>query len=72
MRSTAQVLVGHPDYEVTGGTAIYKGKKLFEFEAEERSHMGLFLRWVSIFLCLLLMLCGYLMDGIVCAVSKVQ
>lgn len=44
MRPTPQVLVGHPDYEVTGGTAIYKGKNLFEFEAEERAHMGLFLR----------------------------
>lgn len=40
-----QVLVGHPDYEVTGGSAVYKGQDLFEVEPEERSHMGLFLRW---------------------------
>ncbi|GLC34325.1 ABC transporter I member 6, chloroplastic [Pleodorina starrii] len=39
----SKVLVGHPDYEVTGGTAVFKGKNLFEMEAEERSHAGLFL-----------------------------
>jgi hypothetical protein len=39
-----QVLVGHPDYEVTGGSATYKGEDLFELEPEKRSHMGLFLR----------------------------
>eukprot|EP00955_Chlamydomonas_euryale_P064792 359074-Chlamydomonas_euryale.AAC.5 len=32
------VLVGHPDYEVTAGTAMFKGKNLFELEPEERSH----------------------------------
>lgn len=36
--------MGHPDYEVTGGSAVYKGRDLFEVEPEERSHMGLFLR----------------------------
>lgn len=41
-----QVLVGHPDYEVTGGSAAYKGQDLFELEPERRSHMGLFLRRV--------------------------
>ncbi|KXZ54738.1 hypothetical protein GPECTOR_4g807 [Gonium pectorale] len=39
----SKVLVGHPDYEVTGGTAVFKGKNLFEMEPEERSHAGLFL-----------------------------
>jgi Fe-S cluster assembly ATP-binding protein len=41
------VLVGHPDYEVTGGSATYKGKDLFELEPEERSHAGeaLHARW---------------------------
>ncbi|EFJ47262.1 iron-sulfur cluster assembly protein [Volvox carteri f. nagariensis] len=39
----SKVLVGHPDYEVTGGTATFKGKDLFELEPEERSHAGLFL-----------------------------
>jgi Fe-S cluster assembly ATP-binding protein len=39
----SKVLVGHPDYEVTSGSAMYKGKDLFELEAEERSHAGLFL-----------------------------
>eukprot|EP00878_Enallax_costatus_P024574 GHUV01026229.1.p1 GENE.GHUV01026229.1~~GHUV01026229.1.p1 ORF type:complete len:212 (-),score=41.31 GHUV01026229.1:1493-2128(-) len=43
----SKVLVGHPDYEVTAGTAIYKGKNLFEPEPEERSHEGLFLSFQS-------------------------
>jgi Fe-S cluster assembly ATP-binding protein len=43
----SKVLVGHPDYEVTGGTAMYKGKNLFDLEPEERSHEGLFLSFQS-------------------------
>lgn len=43
----SKVLVGHPDYEVTGGTAVYKGKNLFDLEPEERSHEGLFLSFQS-------------------------
>lgn len=43
----SKVLVGHPDYEVTGGTALYKGKNLFDLEPEERSHEGLFLSFQS-------------------------
>eukprot|EP00197_Chlamydomonas_leiostraca_P015514 CAMPEP_0202867330 /NCGR_PEP_ID=MMETSP1391-20130828/9199_1 /ASSEMBLY_ACC=CAM_ASM_000867 /TAXON_ID=1034604 /ORGANISM="Chlamydomonas leiostraca, Strain SAG 11-49" /LENGTH=280 /DNA_ID=CAMNT_0049547367 /DNA_START=88 /DNA_END=930 /DNA_ORIENTATION=+ len=43
----SKVLVGHPDYEVIGGTATYKGKNLFELEPEERSHLGLFLSFQS-------------------------
>lgn len=42
-----QVLVGHPDYEVTKGSAVFEGKNLFDFEPEERSHLGLFLRYVE-------------------------
>jgi Fe-S cluster assembly ATP-binding protein len=42
-----QVLVGHPDYEVTGGTAMFKGENLFEKVPEERSHAGLFLSFQS-------------------------
>ena len=29
-----KVLVGHPSYEVTGGTAMFKGKDLFEMAPE--------------------------------------
>eukprot|EP00850_Spirogloea_muscicola_P013129 SM000087S23411 [mRNA] locus=s87:546180:547865:- [translate_table: standard] len=47
MATLEQVLVGHPDYEVTGGTALYKGRDLFELEPEERSHAGLFLSFQS-------------------------
>uniref|UniRef100_A0A7R9VI71 ABC transporter domain-containing protein n=1 Tax=Chlamydomonas euryale TaxID=1486919 RepID=A0A7R9VI71_9CHLO len=43
----SKVLVGHPDYEVTAGTAMFKGKNLFELEPEERSHDGLFLSFQS-------------------------
>jgi Fe-S cluster assembly ATP-binding protein len=43
----SKVLVGHPDYEVTAGTAMYKGKDLFELAPEERSHAGLFLSFQS-------------------------
>lgn len=42
-----QVLVGHPDYEVTEGTATFKGENLFDKEPEERSHAGLFLSFQS-------------------------
>jgi Fe-S cluster assembly ATP-binding protein len=43
----SKVLVGHPDYVVTGGSALFKGKSLFEMEPEERSHAGLFLSFQS-------------------------
>ena len=39
----SNVLVGHPAYEVTGGTATFKGRNLLEMSAEERSHEGLFM-----------------------------
>ena len=42
-----QVLVGHPDYEVTGGSAIFKGEDLLDKEPAERSHNGLFLSFQS-------------------------
>ena len=43
----SKVLVGHPDYEVTSGSALYKGQDLFALEPEERSHAGLFLSFQS-------------------------
>ena len=43
----SKVLVGHPDYEVTSGSATFNGKDLFEMEPEERSHAGLFLSFQS-------------------------
>ncbi|CAK9135912.1 unnamed protein product [Ilex paraguariensis] len=43
----AKVLVGHPDYEVTGGSAMYKGENLIEMEPEERSVAGIFLSFQS-------------------------
>jgi Fe-S cluster assembly ATP-binding protein len=39
----AKVLVGHPAYAVTGGTATFEGRNLFELPPEERARAGLFL-----------------------------
>lgn len=39
----AYTLMGHPDYEVTAGQIIFDGIDLLELEADERSHLGLFL-----------------------------
>jgi Fe-S cluster assembly ATP-binding protein len=39
----SKVLAGHPDYEVTGGTARFVGQDLLALAAEERSKTGLFL-----------------------------
>ena len=35
--------MGHPDYEVTGGSVTYNGRDLLDMEPEERSHAGVFL-----------------------------
>merc|ERR1711976_575933 len=43
----SKVLVGHPDYEVTGGSVSYKGEDLFALEPEAQSHAGLFLSFQS-------------------------
>ncbi|MBI5429872.1 MAG: Fe-S cluster assembly ATPase SufC [Nitrosomonadales bacterium] len=39
----SKVLTGHPDYTVTGGTALFEGRDLFELEPEQRARAGLFL-----------------------------
>jgi Fe-S cluster assembly ATP-binding protein len=39
----AKAVVGHPLYEVTGGTVTYEGRNLFEMAPEERARAGLFL-----------------------------
>ncbi len=39
----ARVLSGHPDYEVTGGEAFYKGKDLLAMEPEDRAREGVFM-----------------------------
>ena len=39
----AKVLSGHPDYEVTGGTASLDGENLLGLEPDEISKLGLFL-----------------------------
>ena len=39
----ANVLLGHPLYEVTGGTIAYKGEDITEAPPEERGQAGMFL-----------------------------
>ena len=39
----SSVLVGNPNYEVTGGSVTFEGKDLLELEPEERAHQGLFM-----------------------------
>ncbi len=39
----AQVIAGHEDYVVTGGSVEYKGEDLLELEPEERAREGIFL-----------------------------
>lgn len=43
MPALLQVLVGHPDYEVTGSSVLFKDQNLTEMEPEDRSHVGLFM-----------------------------
>ena len=39
----AYVLMGHPNYEVTGGEVIFAGQNILELDPDERARMGLFL-----------------------------
>ena len=39
----AKAVVGHPLYEVTGGTIEFEGRNLFDLAPEERARAGLFL-----------------------------
>jgi len=39
----AKVIAGHPEYEVTGGTVVFKGENVLEMEPDDRSKAGLFL-----------------------------
>ncbi len=39
----AQVVAGHADYEVTGGSVTFKDQDLLELEPEERAREGIFL-----------------------------
>ncbi|BAC09456.1 Fe-S cluster assembly ATPase SufC [Thermosynechococcus vestitus] len=39
----SKILAGHPDYTVTGGEVLYKGKNLLDLPPEERAREGVFL-----------------------------
>ncbi|CAN6562121.1 unnamed protein product [Malus baccata var. baccata] len=43
----AKVLAGHPEYQVTGGSVVFKGENLLEMPAEDRSLAGLFMSFQS-------------------------
>jgi len=39
----AYTLMGHPNYEVTGGEVWFKGENILDLEPDERSRLGVFL-----------------------------
>ena len=39
----AKVLMGHPSYRLTGGTALFEGRDLFAMEPHDRARAGMFL-----------------------------
>ncbi len=39
----ANALMGHPRYEVTEGTATFKGENILDLRPDERAHLGVFL-----------------------------
>ena len=39
----ANVLMGHPRYEVIGGSITFQGEDIFELEPDERAKLGMFL-----------------------------
>jgi Fe-S cluster assembly ATP-binding protein len=39
----ANVLMGHPRYEVTGGSVTFEGEDVLELEPDERAKLGMFL-----------------------------
>jgi Fe-S cluster assembly ATP-binding protein len=39
----SNVLMGHPRYEVTGGSIVFRGQDVMELEADERARLGMFL-----------------------------
>lgn len=39
----SKVLAGHPAYQILGGDILFKGSSILDLEAEDRSHLGIFL-----------------------------
>ena len=39
----SKVLAGHPAYVVSHGDVLFKGRSILDLEAEQRSHLGIFL-----------------------------
>lgn len=43
----AKALLGHPDYEITSGEILFKGKNINDLTADKRAHLGIFLAMQS-------------------------
>jgi Fe-S cluster assembly ATP-binding protein len=39
----SKVLAGHPAYQILAGDILFKGSSILDLEAEDRSHLGIFL-----------------------------
>jgi len=39
----SKILAGHPAYKILDGDILFKGSSILEFDAETRSHLGIFL-----------------------------
>lgn len=39
----AYTLMGHPNYEVSGGQAVFDGVDILDLDPDERSHLGIFM-----------------------------
>ncbi len=39
----AKVIAGHPGYEATGGSALFRGEELLDMEPDERAQAGVFM-----------------------------
>ena len=39
----AKVIAGHPGYETTGGSALFRGEELLDMEPDERAQAGVFM-----------------------------
>ncbi|KAJ6901365.1 ABC transporter I family member 6 [Populus alba x Populus x berolinensis] len=51
----SKVLAGHPDYEVTGGSVVFKGENLLDMEPEESHQLRFLVLTILIFLIWLTM-----------------
>lgn len=39
----SNIILGHPNYEITGGDILFKGKSILDLKTDERAKLGIFL-----------------------------